>query len=189
VVVCRAGLRVSGVALPYIGARGVSAQEVGSGLSRWLIQKRASTGVAGDRDCQLRGIFPYTAMLVIAEVGEIERFRSARHLWAWAGLTPTVRSPMARRGSATSPGKAPPTSAGRWSRLRTRRPRVEVRCAPPSSGSPNAAAATSPRSHSPGACSPSATTVCATARSAACKLRGRRARVLSRRRHERPSTT
>jgi transposase len=42
--------------------------------------------------CQLRGVGPYTAMLVIAEVGEIERFRSARHLCAWAGLTPTVRS-------------------------------------------------------------------------------------------------
>jgi transposase len=42
--------------------------------------------------CRLRGIGPYTAMLVIAEVGEIERFRSARHLCAWAGLTPTVRS-------------------------------------------------------------------------------------------------
>src|SRR6266498_4296996 len=42
--------------------------------------------------CQLRGIGPYTAMLVIAEIGEIERFRSARHLCAWAGLTPTVRS-------------------------------------------------------------------------------------------------
>src|SRR5439155_6716231 len=42
--------------------------------------------------CQLRGIGPYTAMLVIAEIGEIKRFRSARHLCAWAGLTPTVRS-------------------------------------------------------------------------------------------------
>jgi transposase len=42
--------------------------------------------------CQLRGIGPYTAMLVIAEDGEIERFRTARHLCAWAGLTPTVRS-------------------------------------------------------------------------------------------------
>jgi transposase len=42
--------------------------------------------------CQLRGIGRYTAMLVIAEVGEIERFRTARHLCAWAGLTPTVRS-------------------------------------------------------------------------------------------------
>jgi transposase len=41
---------------------------------------------------RLRGIGPYTAMLLIAEIGEISRFRSARHLCAWAGLTPTVRS-------------------------------------------------------------------------------------------------
>jgi len=41
---------------------------------------------------QRRGIGLYTAMLLIAEVGEIERFRTARHLCAWAGLTPTVRS-------------------------------------------------------------------------------------------------
>jgi transposase len=31
-------------------------------------------------------------MLVIAEVGDITRFPSARHVCAWAGLTPTVRS-------------------------------------------------------------------------------------------------
>ena len=42
--------------------------------------------------CQIRGIGRYSAMLVIAEVGEIGRFPSARHLCAWAGLTPTVRS-------------------------------------------------------------------------------------------------
>src|SRR5438034_1103792 len=47
---------------------------------------------AVDARCQLRGVGPYTAMLVIAEVGEIERFRTARHLCAWAGLTPTIRS-------------------------------------------------------------------------------------------------
>jgi transposase len=41
---------------------------------------------------QIRGIGRYIAMLVIAEVGEVERFSSARHLCAWAGLTPTVRS-------------------------------------------------------------------------------------------------
>jgi transposase len=38
------------------------------------------------------GIGTYTAMLVVGEVGDVERFRSARHLCAWAGLTPTVRS-------------------------------------------------------------------------------------------------
>ena len=31
-------------------------------------------------------------MLIIAEIGDITRFPSARHLCAWAGLTPTVRS-------------------------------------------------------------------------------------------------
>ena len=41
---------------------------------------------------QIRGIGRYIAMLIIAEVGELERFPSARHLCAWAGLTPTVRS-------------------------------------------------------------------------------------------------
>ena len=41
---------------------------------------------------QIRGVGPDTAMLIIAEVGAIERFPDARHLCAWAGLTPTVRS-------------------------------------------------------------------------------------------------
>ena len=41
---------------------------------------------------QIRGVGRYTTMLIIAEVGDINRFPSARHLCAWAGLTPTVRS-------------------------------------------------------------------------------------------------
>src|SRR5205823_1286506 len=42
--------------------------------------------------CQIRGVGRYIAMLVIAEVGDITRFQSARRLCAWAGMTPTVRS-------------------------------------------------------------------------------------------------
>ncbi len=42
--------------------------------------------------CQIRGIGRYTAMLIIAEIGEIKRFPTAKHLCQWAGLTPTVRS-------------------------------------------------------------------------------------------------
>jgi transposase len=42
--------------------------------------------------CQIRGIGRYLAMLIIAEIGDITRFPSARHLCAWAGLTPTIRS-------------------------------------------------------------------------------------------------
>jgi len=55
---------------------------------------------------------PYIAMLVIAEVGDISRFPSARHLCAWAGLTPTVRSSdgKARLGHITGQG----SPALRW---------------------------------------------------------------------------
>jgi transposase len=55
---------------------------------------------------------PYTAMPVIAEVGEIGRFRSARQLCAWAGLTPTVRSSdgKARLGHISRQG----STALRW---------------------------------------------------------------------------
>jgi transposase len=42
--------------------------------------------------CQIRGVGRYIAMLVIAEVGEVTRFHTARQLCSWAGMTPTVRS-------------------------------------------------------------------------------------------------
>jgi transposase len=61
---------------------------------------------------QIRGVGPYTAMLVIAEVGDVSRFASARKLCAWAGLTPTVRSSdgRARLGHITRQG----SRALRW---------------------------------------------------------------------------
>jgi transposase len=40
---------------------------------------------------QLPGIGPFTALVILAEVGDISRFGSARKLASWAGLTPTVR--------------------------------------------------------------------------------------------------
>ena len=56
------------------------------------IDQRAKADDRVDVLCQIRGVGRYTAMLIIAEVGEIARFPDARHLCAWAGLTPTVRS-------------------------------------------------------------------------------------------------
>ena len=56
------------------------------------IDLRAKADDRVDVLCQIRGVGPYTAMLIIAEVGDISRFPDARHLCAWAGLTPTVRS-------------------------------------------------------------------------------------------------
>jgi transposase len=46
--------------------------------------------------CQIRGIGRYLGMPIVAEIGDITRFPSARHLCAWAGLTPTVRSSDAK---------------------------------------------------------------------------------------------
>lgn len=40
----------------------------------------------------LPGIGPITALTLLAEIGDIARFPSARKLSAWAGLTPTVRN-------------------------------------------------------------------------------------------------
>lgn len=56
------------------------------------IDQRAKADDRVDVLTQIRGVGPYTAMLIIAEIGAIERFPDARHLCAWAGLTPTVRS-------------------------------------------------------------------------------------------------
>jgi transposase len=39
----------------------------------------------------LPGVGEFTAMVLLAEVGDIGRFRNARALASWAGLTPTVR--------------------------------------------------------------------------------------------------
>ena len=39
----------------------------------------------------LPGIGQFTALVILAEIGDISRFPSARKLASWAGLTPTVR--------------------------------------------------------------------------------------------------
>ncbi|WP_329343484.1 IS110 family transposase [Streptomyces sp. NBC_01352] len=39
----------------------------------------------------LPGVGPLTALFLLAEIGDIHRFPSARNLASWAGLTPTVR--------------------------------------------------------------------------------------------------
>jgi transposase len=40
---------------------------------------------------QLPGVGEFTALVLLAEIGDISRFGSARKIAAWAGLTPTVR--------------------------------------------------------------------------------------------------
>jgi transposase len=56
------------------------------------IEQRAKADDRVDVLTQIRGVGRYTAMLIIAEIGEVKRFPTAKHLCQWAGLTPTVRS-------------------------------------------------------------------------------------------------
>jgi transposase len=56
------------------------------------IDQRAREDDRVDVLCQIRGVGRYTALLIIAEIGDVTRFPTARHLCSWAGLAPTVRS-------------------------------------------------------------------------------------------------
>jgi transposase len=60
------------------------------------IDRRAKHDPRVDVLCQIYGIGRYLGMLIVAEIGDIERFPTARHLCAWAGLTPMVRSSDAK---------------------------------------------------------------------------------------------
>ena len=57
----------------------------------WEIRQRARSDPRVKVLTQLPGIGPFTALVILAEVGDVSRFGSARKLASWAGLTPTVR--------------------------------------------------------------------------------------------------
>ena len=57
----------------------------------WEIRQQARSDPRVKLLTQLPGIDPFTALVILAEVGDISRFGSARQLASWAGLTPTVR--------------------------------------------------------------------------------------------------
>ena len=56
----------------------------------------------------LPGVGEFTALVILAEIGDITRFPSARKLAAWAGLTPTVRGSdlTVRHGHISKQGSA-----------------------------------------------------------------------------------
>jgi transposase len=57
----------------------------------WEIRQRARSDPRVKTLTQLPGVGPFTALVILAEVGDVSRFGSARKLASWAGLTPTVR--------------------------------------------------------------------------------------------------
>jgi transposase len=105
----------------------------------------------------LPGIGKLTALTLVAEIGDISRFPTARKLCAWAGLTPQVRNSdrKVRHGHITKQG----SPWVRWScRRPPRRPR-RAHCLPtPTASWPTAGAATSPPWRLPGGCWPAAST-------------------------------
>jgi transposase len=57
----------------------------------WEVHQQAKADPRVRVLTQLPGVGPFTALVLLAEIGDVSRFGSARKLAAWAGLTPTVR--------------------------------------------------------------------------------------------------
>jgi transposase len=109
----------------------------------------------------LPGVGELTALVIVAEIGDIARFGSARKLAAWAGLTPTVRGSdlTVRHGHISKQGSTRLFERCAGSCARPRRPRNAHRSSPPPTRrSPDAAARRSPPPRSPASCSPAPTT-------------------------------
>jgi transposase len=79
-----------------------------AGRLDWEVHQQARSGPRVKVFTQLPGVGPLTALVILAEAGDITRFGSARKLAAWAGLTPTVRGPdrTVRRGHISKQGSA-----------------------------------------------------------------------------------
>ena len=105
------------------------------------IDQRAKADDRVDVLCQIRGVGPYTAMLIIAEVGDDRAVSPTPATSAPGPGSPRPSAaPTAKPASATSPGKARRRSVGPWSRPRRSARPAAARCASSSNGSPNAAA-------------------------------------------------
>jgi Transposase IS116/IS110/IS902 family len=102
---------------------------------------------------QLPGAGPVTALVMLAEIGDITRFPTARKLASWAGLTPPSAAATASPTMGTSPNRARSGCGGCCARQR--RPPSAPRSSPPATRpSPHGAARRSPPPRSPASCSP-----------------------------------
>jgi transposase len=102
-----------------------------------------TTSAANEEAVRLRtvpGVGPYRALLILAEIGEVGRFRDAAHLFSYAGLVPSVHAsggrtrtgPLTKQGSpwlrwtmieaAHSAIRTPGPLKNRYDRLRQRKP-------------------------------------------------------------------
>ena len=72
------------------------------------LHQHAKTGPRVKALRTLPGVGEFTALVMLAEIGDITRFGSARKLASWAGLTPTVRGSdlKVRHGHISGQGSA-----------------------------------------------------------------------------------
>ena len=120
----------------------------------WEVRQRARSDPRVKVLTQLPGVGPFTALVILAEIGDITRFGSARKLASWAGLTPTVRGSdrTVRHGHISKQGSV-------WLRwvlceaAQTAK-RSPATSPPATRPSPAAAARRSPPPRSPASCSP-----------------------------------
>ena len=72
------------------------------------IERLADTFPQAEALTKIHGIGLYSALLIVAEIGEPERFRTAKQVSAYAGLTPRVHQSGGHcsRGSITRQGSA-----------------------------------------------------------------------------------
>jgi transposase len=102
------------------------------------------------RPLTLPGVNFVTAAALLAAIGDLRRFPTARQLVSYLGLDPACSSPArSRPGTGGSPSRARASPATCWSRRPGTPAGHRDRCAPSTSGSPSGAAATSPPSRSP----------------------------------------
>ncbi len=74
----------------------------------WEVRQRARSDPRVKVLTQLPGVGPFIALVILAEIGDVTRFGSARKLASWAGLTPTVRGSdrTIRHGHISKQGSA-----------------------------------------------------------------------------------
>ncbi len=76
------------------------------------LRQHARAGPRARTLTTLPGVGQFTALVMLAEIGGISRFPSARKLASWAGLTPTVRGSDLTVRHGHIPGRARPGCGG-----------------------------------------------------------------------------
>ena len=119
----------------------------------WEVHQQARSDPRVKVLTQLPGVGPLTALVILAEVGDITRFGSARKLAAWPASPPPSAARTAPSGTATYRSRARRGCGGSCARRR-RPPSAHRSSLPATRNLPAAAARRSPPPRSPASCSP-----------------------------------